>query len=362
MNRYALTFLLLTTLCIGGCVAPSDPDPTLAPMAAPLPEPTPLPEVGLHFLLTGSGSDAAQIKRLHQGWTAFHPAAWGTTTQRGDLIQPPPGSTVTILCADLTLHTLSAEGGSPCQVSQPALFWNGTRIVNPMSPNTVIPRLLYPRSTHILEERPLLRWQDNGASHYTVAIVRGGEVIWTQTGVAEHELRYPDDAPPLQAGQTYLLEVRDEDSGASSADDPHKGLGFQRVTDEELATIRQQEAAIMALPLAEVEKQFALANYYAGQRLFGEALTALELVGSEIESPKVGLWHGRVLTAITRYEEAEAAYTAASALAATLGDLESQAQAETLLWELTGNSTHRDNALTLYQQLGDTEAIAALQN
>jgi hypothetical protein len=162
--------------------------------------------------------------------------------------------------------------------------------------------------------------------------------------------------------QTHRRDFWGENSGVPSVDGPHRRLGFQRVTDEELATIRQQEEVIMVWLLAEAEKQSALAFYYPQQRLLGEALAALESKAIRMESPQVGLWHGRVLTAIYRYDEATATYTTARTLANALGDLESQAQTETLLWKLTGNPTHRANALTIYQQLGDTEAIATLQN
>lgn len=345
MNRYCCLIILLLTLWLAGCTAPPNPDPP--------PAPTPLPDVGLHFLLTGSGDDTAQIKRLRQGWTAFHPASWGATSERGDLIQPPPDSIVTILCADLSLHILTAEGGNPCQVSQPALFWEGERIINPMAPHQPVPSVIYPRSTKILEERPLLRWRDNGATSYTVAIVQDGRAIWEQVGVVGNELLYPANAPPLQQGVSYLLEVRDETSSGSSGQEGIPGRGFQLLTDAEVTAVRQKEVEIGALPLDEAGQQFVLAVYYTGQGLYGKALTALESASAMVDSPQIWLWQGRVLIAMRLNEDALVAYTTAILLAKAIYDIESQAQAETMLWQLTGEARHLDTAETLYQQFGN---------
>ncbi len=352
MNRYALIFLLLT-LWLVGCAAPPNPTPPLAPTATLPPTPIPLPDVGLHFLLTGSDSEPAQIKRLRQGWTAFHPVSWGTTSERGDLIQPPPGGIVTILCADLSLHILTAEGGNPCRVSQPDLFWEGERIINPMAPNQPIPSVIYPRSTKILEERPLLRWRDNGATSYAVSIVQDGGTIWEQTDVVGGELLYPSDAPPLQPGGSYLLEVRDETSNASSGQEGIPGRGFQLLTGAEVTAVRQKEMEIRALPLDEAGQQFVLAIYYTGQGLYGKALTALESANAVVDSPQIWLWQGRVLIAMRLKEDALVAYTTALILAEAIYDVESQAQAETMLWQLTGEAMHLDTAETLYQQFSN---------
>jgi hypothetical protein len=360
MCLYRFTVLFIGIFLLTGCAGT-----TVSSVSTPTPEPSPTPplsDMGLHFLVGSSGSGPVQLKRLGQGWTDFHPAAWGTTVQRGDLIQPPPNGTMTVLCADLSIHVISEETGSPCQVSQPDLFWDDKRIITPMSPGQTIPFIIYPRSTRILEERPLLRWHDSGGNSYTVSIVQDGRAIWQQAGVVGNELLYPADAPSLQSGNPYLLEVRNETSGASSGQEGIPGRGFQRLPDAEVTAVRQKEAEIRALPLDEAGQQFALAIYYAGQGVYGEALTALNRAATGTNSPQIELWRGHVFVAMRLNAEAKAIFAAASDLAASLGDLDSQAQAEKLLWELTGNPDHRDNALILYEELGDTEAIAALQN
>jgi hypothetical protein len=360
MNLYRLAVLFIGTFLLTGCAGT-----TVLSVSTPTPEPSPAPsssDMGLHFLVGSSGNEPVQLKRLAQGWTDFHPAAWGTTVQRGDLIQPPPDGTSIILCADLSVHVISEETGSPCQVSQPDLFWDGKHIVIPMSPGQTIPFIVYPRSTRILEERPLLRWRDSGATSYTVAIIADGRAIWQETGVTGTELPYPDDAPPLEAGRRYLLEIKDENSGLSSAQEPLRGLGFTLLSVEETNVVRQKEADILALSLDAAGQQFALAVYYAGQELYGAALAALDEAIAAQESPQLWLWLGHVLVAMRLNAEAEAAYAAASGMAAAQGDLESQAQAEAQLWRMTSDEAYWDTAVVLYQQLGDAQAVADLQN
>lgn len=360
MNLHRATILLLTTLFLSACNSPTT---TPVPAATVAPSPTILlPDQGLHFLMAGTDNEPVQLKRLPQGWIAYHPASWGTTIQRGDLIQPPPNGTATILCADLTIHVLTHEAGSPCQVTEPVLFWDGARIVNPMAPGQPIPFIISPRNTKILDEHPWLRWHDTGANSYTVSIIEAGSAIWEQTGVTGSELLYPNDAPPLEPDVSYLLEVVDEDSGASSGQDPAVGLGFQLLASEDAAAVIQTRDDIMALPLDEAAKNFTLAVYYAGQGFYGDALAALNEATLTQESPQLLLWRGRVLTAVRLNEDAKAAYADAVALAETIGDIESQAQAETYLWRMTGDMSHFDTAISLYQQLGDEHAIVALQN
>lgn len=362
MNVHRLTILFVTTFLLAACGAttPAQPAPPTMPELPPTPF---LPDDGLHFLIGSSGSETMQLKRLAQGWTSFQPAAWGANIRRGDLIQPPPDGTVTILCADLTVHLLWQEAGSPCKVSQPALFWQGLpMVINPMSPGKMVPFIIHPRNTRILDERPMLHWHDSGASSYTVSIIESGRPIWQQSGVTDTQLRYPASAPSLEPGVNYLLEIIDEDSGISSGQDPMRGLGFQLLTAEETAVVQQKQTEIMALSLDDAAKQFVLAVYYAGQGLYGEALAALDVATVEQESPQIWLWRGKLLVAVRLNDDAETAYIVGATLAEALGDLESQAQAQAGLWHLTGDEGYFNTAVALYRQLGDEQTITHLQN
>ncbi|VAW30315.1 hypothetical protein MNBD_CHLOROFLEXI01-2235 [hydrothermal vent metagenome] len=353
LGSIIVTLLFILTACA------LSPTPTVSPTAtiAATPTATPEPEKGLNFLVSSSGS--VQLKR--RVWSAYQPVAFGTTIRRGDLIRPSSGAEVTILCSDLTVHIIDQEDGSPCRVREPDLFWEGVRIVNPMAAPADFPYILHPRKTQIVDARPWLRWHDNGGSSYTVAIIQGGEAIWQQSGVTGTELRYPNDAPLLEAGVNYLLEVINEDSGASSNQEPIKGLGFQLLPAETASLVEQTQAEIRALPLDAGAQSFALAIYYAGQGLNGEALALLDEVAQTHNSPLVQLWRGHMFLATRLNEEAQEAYTEAMSLATTLGDIETQAQAQTGLWRATNDESYFDAAILLYQQLGDEQTITDLQ-
>jgi tetratricopeptide (TPR) repeat protein len=219
----------------------------------------------------------------------------------------------------------------------------------------------------------LLRWNDTGASSYTVAIVSGGETVWNQPGVTGSSIRYPDGAPALQPDTDYLLTV--QDGTHTSGDDPSAGLGFQVLSEAERAIIEERRDEILALSsLDSPARDFALAVYYAtwqapadeteqtdGRGLWGEAGLLLESVAQTKNEPAVHLWMGDVLAAMKLSDEAEAAYRDALESARTLGDLESQAAAHAGLWRAMGVQDHLEQALALYEELGDEECAEALR-
>jgi hypothetical protein len=319
---------------------------------------TPAAESGPNLLFTTQGT--VELKR--EGWRGYVPVAFGTVIRWGDLIRPSTGQVVTILCADLTLRTVDQESGCPCQPGTlPVLTYGDTHLLAPRCETSDIPYILYPRNTAILDDRPLLRWHDAGALSYTVAIVRGGRTLWQQADVSGTEMRYPADAPTLQPEVDYLLSVTDENTGHHSGEDPARGLGFQLLGEAQQSAAEVQRDAILALPLDDPARQFALAVYYAGQGLRGEALMLLDTLTATIDAPAIYLWRGDLLLAMQLPTEATQAYQSALNTAEALGDVESQAAAHAGLWRATGDEAHFDQAVTLYEALGDTTATAALR-
>jgi hypothetical protein len=311
---------------------------------------------GINLLIDTQGK--VLLKR--EGWPDYALTSFGVAINRGDLIRPAAGQSVTILCADLTLHTLEHEGGCPCKVQEPKLEREESNVLTPKKPAALIPYILHPRNTVVLNSHPSLRWYDTGAASYTVSIVQGSEEIWQQPGVHGSEMRYPDDAPSLQPGEDYLLMVRDEDTDRHSGEDPAKGLGFRVMSPENRETVEARSAEIRDLNLDDTRQTFALAVYYAGQGLRGEALASLDKI-DPANLPAVSLWRGDLLLATRLPDEAEAAYLTALADAETAGDLEIQALAHTGLWRATGDQDHLEAALELYAELGDESAAEALR-
>jgi hypothetical protein len=68
-----------------------------------------------------------------------------------------------------------------------------------------------------------------------------------------------------------------------------------------------------------------------------------------------------MLLAMRLPDEAETAYQMALKQAKVLNDLESQAAAHAGLWRVTGDETHWEKAIELYEQLGDEVIQQALE-
>jgi hypothetical protein len=274
--------------------------------------------------------------------------------------------TAQILCGDLTLKELTNTTDScPCPAWKSRFKTDrGTYRGIPDS----VPYIQHPRNTLVLDDEPLLRWHDTGASSYAIAIAQGGSVIWQQVGVTGNEIAYPADGPTLEPGADYLLVVRDNDTGIESGQDPAKGIGFR------VASSAQQEALtahcddVTALPdLDSAARDYALALCYAtwepdggGRRPWGAALLLLESVAETHDAPAIHLWMGDLLTKMD-LPDAEEAYQAALSHAEALDDLESQAAAYAGLWRVTSDETHWEDAMELYKHLGDAAAQQALE-
>lgn len=95
--------------------------------------------------------------------------------------------------------------------------------------------------------------------------------------------------------------------------------------------------------------------------MWGEAWTLLESVAQAKPALAVYLRQGDVLAVMQLTDEAETAYARALQSAEVLGDLESQAAACAGLWRVTSDAAYRDKATEKYKQLGDEQAIQALQ-
>ena len=330
------------------------PTTTPAPMTTPSPPPsssTVTPEPAhypdeLHLLVGIEG----KIRLKRQAWSDYQPTTFGARLRRGDLLLPDGRATV--LCADLSLQHVQAESGVPCPVQEPVLWRGKSKVVTPRGPDVLIPYVLHPRSTKVLSPTPLLRWHDAGAGSYTV-IVRGGRQEWKQEGVTGSEIQYPTDAPGLKPGVDYMLVVIDEDRKRASTEDPCKGLGFRVFSDEERDQVEARSADIEGLELDEPTREFVLATFYAGQELRSEALVLLDDVSGTLYTPAVHLWRGDLLREVCFPDEAVLAYQVALEQAETLGDKESQAAAHAALWRLMGDEAHLEQAVELYEELGD---------
>ena len=176
------------------------------------------------------------------------------------------------------------------------------------------------------------------------------------------ELPYPESAPALQPGVTYRLVVMAGDR--SSSEEPGAGLGFSVLGAEEAKAVKDAEAKIRALGLTETGTALLIANVYATNGLYAEAIEGLERLRGTQE-PAVLRLLGDLYISTGLNRLAEERYAAALARSEALNDIEGQAQAQHALgriYEALGNPAearrHLSDALALYDRLGDAKKAA----
>jgi len=328
------------------------------------PQPTPARPAGggtESGLIVGVQGDAA-VKRA--GWRDYAPALFGAPLRRGDLLRLGSAGSATVACADLKLATVEGGvSGYPCQTApRTPLVYEGT-LLNPTRGDNGsgdTPLVISPRKTKLLNPRPVLRWQPMpGAKSYKLSL-RGTN--WTAEMSGASELPYPDSAPALQPGVTYRLVVTAGDR--SSSEEPGAGLGFSVLGAAEAKAVKEAEAKIRALSLTETATALLIANVYATNGLYAEAVEGLERLPGPQE-PAVLRLLGDLYISTGLNRLAEERYTTALARSEALSDVEGMAQAQHALgriYKALGNPAearrHLSDALALYDRLGDAKQAA----
>lgn len=318
----------------------------------------------VHTLVAVQGH--LSVKR--EGWDQYAPALFGMVFRQGDLLRLEGNSQATLVCADLTLATVpSGIGGVPCKVTRPVLRYAGS-LVNPTRADVSedIPMVISPRKTKLLNPHPILRWTPvAGASVYTVR-VQGPDLDWSTEVIGATEIMYPDDAPPLLAGSTYKVTVVAGERSSAEVSEP--GLGFTLLTNEEAKSVRDEEARIRALGLADTPTRFLLATLYRAWELNAEAIEQLELLAENTREPAVWRSLGDLYLKTGVNSLAEERYIQALLLSQEANDTEGQAwvqKALGLLSEARGNlqeaQEHLEKAQRLYEALGDSASVREIQ-
>jgi len=328
------------------------------------PQPTPARSAGSGTesgLIVDVQGDAA-VKRA--GWRDYAPALFGAPLRRGDLLRLGSAGNATVACADLKLSTVEGGvSGYPCQTApRTPLVYEGT-LLNPTRGDSVdddTPFVISPRSTKLLNPRPVLRWQSvPGVKTYKVSL-QG--VNWATEVSGANELPYPESAPALQPGVTYRPVVMAGDR--SSSEEPSANLGFSVLGAEEAKAVKEAEARIRTLGLTETGAALLIANVYATNGLYAEAIEGLERLRGTQE-PAVLRLLGDLYISTGLNRLAEERYASALARSEMLNDIEGQAQAQHALgriYEALGNPAearrYLSDALALYDRLGDTKHVA----
>jgi hypothetical protein len=361
--RNIVRFVLLGYIGGGGGVALTE---------AQLPDANGESDSGLHLIVAVSGK--LSLKR--KDWNQYAPAMFGTAVKRGDLLRLENSSKATVVCADLTVHLVSnGPSGVPCDSNKkPVLIYRGERINTTRGyESSRFPLVISPRKTLLLNSRPTLRWTPVvDADTYEVR-VRGRNVKWRTEVHSKTEIVYPDDAPALVAGSTYIVEVIA--NGRSSKKEGVPGLGFKRLKPDEAKAVGEAVQKIRALGLADAPTQLLIAKLYANWDantdwdLNAEAIELLKELSNTLKEPAVRRELGDLYLKIGLNRLAEERYLHALELSAKAGDIEGQAlvyNALGLTYEAIGNkkvsAQQYQSAIELYdKKLGHKQKVEQIQ-
>ncbi|MEG4984529.1 tetratricopeptide repeat protein [Microcoleus sp. BR0-C5] len=199
--------------------------------------------------------------------------------------------------------------------------------------DVLIPYIISPRRTLLLNDRPKLRWNKvPGVDTYTVSLVKGDRTIW-ETKVNGNEVVYPG-TPQLEPGFVYLLVVKAE-NGRTSDEEKLGDRSFRMLPTTQTQLVKGAIEQINSQKIAEKTKALQRAYFYIGSDLKSEAIEILEaLVATGFQEAvayrKLGdLYWQEGVTLL-----AENHYLKAHALASAAKDIGEQAQLEEALAEI----------------------------
>ena len=138
---------------------------------------------GFNILVVAEG----EIELKRSTWADYHATTFGTVLERGDLLKLARGAEAAILCDGLSLWQVPT--GIPvglstgCPPPSDKILVRGSAGVAGTirgANDPLIPYIISPRSTRLLNSTPTLRWNDSGATGYNVQM-RGGDLNWQQT-------------------------------------------------------------------------------------------------------------------------------------------------------------------------------------
>lgn len=312
-----------------------------------------------------------EVLLKRKGWSNYQSTTVGAELYPGDLLQPEPRARVLVQCANgKTIWHVpdgmvsGATNGCPPQtvfVPRP----RGDIIPPRGGINPLIPYIISPRRTLVLNPLPTLTWNAvPGASRYIVSLLADEDVIW-QTDLRETFVAYSGE-PPLESDVDYLLMI-EADTGASSHEEELPNLGFGLLGEHEQERVCEDVEQLVNLDLAQEAKSLALVHLYRGYDLKAEAIATLEaLVNQGSQTAAVYRTQGDLYLEIGLNLLAESRYLRANELAAA--DVEGQALAAASLGKVYEAIANRQEAIrwltqarNRYQVLGDTQRLGELE-
>ncbi len=344
-------------------VPASSGDKTTAPPAEPASPPV-LP----NLLIQAEGG----VWLRRSGWIDFLPAGFGVVVEPGDLLRVAEGGTAAVFCGNESLwqegpSSLSADGlehGVPCQAGRPPRPWSDVAALRGEE-NSLLPYILCPRNTALLNDRPSLGWHPlPGVDAYTVTLLGDDGQDRAPVQATGGELDWPAEWPPLESRATYVLVVEGDGRRSDESSAGHAGVGFWLLPAEEAEAVQALEARLRAQSLSSTAADMLVAELYLGHGLRAEAAQLLEDLTASDGAAAVWLALGRVHLETGLAAEATEAFGQALAEAQAAGELEAQAAAQVglglaarLLNDKDVAEEHLQVARALYEQIGHRDGL-----
>ncbi|WP_204140065.1 hypothetical protein [Halomicronema sp. CCY15110] len=241
--------------------------------------------------------------------------------------------------------------------------------------NGTVPYVISPRETALLPGTvPTLSWNPvAGAQTYQVQVYANPtQPLWTEE-VSGTSVAY--DGPPLEPGVRYLIEVSSDTGLSSNA--LGAAVGFRLLLSSEAEPILVEAEALRAAELNEDATAIALALLYSnsppptGPNPLTLTQAAIDMLEDRIEAGTdnalIYVLQGDLYLSIGLTPEAQTLYRQGLALATESGQLQGQAGA----WDglallaqarvdIETAIAQTQEALALYDVLGDSEQVAVL--
>ena len=332
----------------------------------------------VHFAQTPSpGLDAARpqsayivatrglVKLKRSSWNDFHSVSFGTILYAGDLLEPEPTASATILCADFQSPPWQPHTGIPSAVEDACpkpmellRLPTGLTVQVRASPSTDA-QILSPRGL-IRDENPSILWDSFGSGLYEVRILEGTRPFWGWVLIKGTQAHMSLLAEP---DRPYYIQVRIP----KTHDQIETDIPFSLVSKEVREKIQLKEAWLATI-FAEDIRTLKMARVFLLFRnhLWDEAIRLLDQASEDLPpSAAAELLRSKLLLGIGLQSRSAKALLYSSKLAEESGSPEIQAMALADLAQITANReqmlAYLNRALSLYEILGDKDRVASIQ-
>ncbi|MBE9183870.1 hypothetical protein IQ270_03800 [Microcoleus sp. LEGE 07076] len=221
----------------------------------------------------------------------------GTPIYPGDKLRTAQNGQLTLQCADLGIKSIAPSQNqlNSCLLANKKAACSEDVIKCPHRGDgkiawhsAPIPYIISPRSTKLLNDKPILRWNPvAGATSYKLSLrENGAQLNWEMT-VSGTEAVYPGE-PALKPGANYKLIV-DANTGASSESAIGQGnIEFSLLDEGEVERVKSEVGAIDKQVPNESAKKLAISSIYLNTSAIAEAIEILEsLPKTGVETPPI---------------------------------------------------------------------------